>query len=61
MFCRPCLDWSERRPHLAGQVGALIADLAFDRDWVRRRPRGRSVEVTENGIAAFRDLFGAQI
>jgi len=61
MFCRPCLDWSERRPHLAGQVGALIADLAFDRDWVRRRPRGRSVEITENGIAAFRDLFGAQI
>jgi len=61
MFCRPCLDWSERRPHLAGRIGALIADLAFDRDWVRRRPRGRSVEITENGIAAFRDLFGAQI
>ncbi len=61
MFCRPCLDWSERRPHLAGRIGALIADLAFDRDWVRRRPRGRSVEITENGIAAFRDLFGVQI
>ncbi|MEH2540121.1 ArsR/SmtB family transcription factor [Bradyrhizobium sp. AZCC 1699] len=60
-FCRPCLDWSERRPHLAGRVGASIARLAFDRDWIRRRPQGRSVEITDNGIAAFRDLFGARI
>ena len=60
-FCRPCLDWSERRPHLAGRVGAAIARLGFERDWIRRRPVGRSVEITEHGIAAFRDLFGAQI
>ncbi|MBR1209053.1 helix-turn-helix transcriptional regulator [Bradyrhizobium sp. JYMT SZCCT0180] len=60
-FCRPCLDWSERRPHLAGRVGASIANLAFARDWIRRRPQGRSVEITEDGIAAFRDLFGARI
>jgi DNA-binding transcriptional ArsR family regulator len=61
VFCRPCLDWSERRPHLAGRAGATIADLAFRRDWIRRRPRGRSVEVTQDGIAAFRNLFGARI
>lgn len=60
-FCRPCLDWSERRPHLAGRVGAEIADLAFRRDWIRRRPRGRSVEITETGVRAFTDLFGARI
>jgi DNA-binding transcriptional ArsR family regulator len=60
-FCRPCLDWSERRPHLAGKVGAAIAHLGFERDWIRRRRLGRSVEITENGIAAFRDLFGARI
>ena len=60
-FCRPCLDWSERRPHLAGGVGASIADLAFARDWIRRRPRDRSVEITETGAAAFKDLFGARI
>jgi DNA-binding transcriptional ArsR family regulator len=60
-FCRPCLDWSERRPHLAGRVGASIAELAFARDWIRRRPQGRSVEITEDGIAAFRDLFGANL
>ena len=60
-FCRPCLDWSERRPHLAGRVGASIANLAFERDWIRRRPQGRSVEITEDGIAAFRNLFDARI
>jgi DNA-binding transcriptional ArsR family regulator len=60
-FCRPCLDWSERRPHLAGRIGASIANLAFQRDWIRRRARGRSVEITENGVAAFERLFGARI
>lgn len=60
-FCRPCLDWSERRPHLAGRVGASIAGLAFERDWIRRRPQGRSVEITGAGIAAFRKSFGVRI
>ncbi len=60
-FCRPCLDWSERRPHLAGRVGAAIAHLGFERDWIRIRRVGRSVEITENGIAAFKEIFGARI
>jgi len=60
-FCRPCLDWSERRPHLAGRVGTAIARLGFERDWIRRRPLGRSVEISESGLAAFRTLFGARI
>ena len=58
---RPCLDWSERLPHLAGRAGASIADLAFQRDWIRRRPQGRSVEITAAGLAAFKNLFGARI
>ncbi|TWC00464.1 ArsR family transcriptional regulator [Bradyrhizobium macuxiense] len=61
LLCRPCLDWSERRPHLAGRAGAAVADLALQRDWIRRRPQGRSVEITEAGLVAFRDLFGARI
>jgi DNA-binding transcriptional ArsR family regulator len=60
-FCRPCLDWSEQRPHLAGRVGAAIAGLALERDWVRRRPQGRSVEITADGLSAFKNLFGARI
>ena len=60
-FCRPCLDWSERRPHLAGRVGNAIAHLGFERDWIRRRRLGRSVEITQSGIVAFRTVFGAEI
>ncbi|QPF85924.1 helix-turn-helix transcriptional regulator [Bradyrhizobium genosp. L] len=60
-LCRPCLDWSERRPHLAGRAGAALAELALQRDWIRRRPQGRSVEITDAGLAAFRNLFGARI
>jgi DNA-binding transcriptional ArsR family regulator len=60
-FCRPCLDWSERRPHLAGRVGAAIAHLGFERDWIRRRRVGRSIEITDDGIVAFKEMFGARI
>jgi DNA-binding transcriptional ArsR family regulator len=60
-FCRPCLDWSERRPHLAGRVGAAIAHLGFERDWIRRRRVGRSIEITDDGIVAFKEIFGARI
>lgn len=61
VLCRPCLDWSERRPHLAGRAGAALAELAFQRDWIRRRPQGRSVEITDTGLDAFRTLFGVRI
>jgi hypothetical protein len=60
-FCRPCLDWSERRMHLAGRVGAAIAGLAFQRDWIRRRPKSRSVDITADGATALRQLFGVRI
>ena len=60
-FCRPCLDWSERRMHLAGRVGAAIAGLAFQRDWIRRRHKNRSVEITADGATALRQLFGVRI
>ena len=56
--CRPCLDWSERRPHVAGVAGAALAQAALDRDWVRRRRDSRVLTVTARGTAAFRELFG---
>lgn len=46
---RACLDWTERRPHLAGALGAALADLFFARDWVRRLPGGRSIRLTASG------------
>jgi len=57
-FACPCLDWSERRPHLAGSLGAAVADACFARGWVERRRRDRSVAVSPAGAAAFAKLFG---
>ncbi len=48
-FARGCVDWTERRPHVAGSLGAAIAATFFSRGWVRRRPGGRAVEVTAAG------------
>jgi DNA-binding transcriptional ArsR family regulator len=59
-LCKPCLDWSERRTHLAGSVGSAIARAAFDREWVRRREGSRAVEVTERGIRELRNCFGVE-
>jgi DNA-binding transcriptional ArsR family regulator len=50
-FARACLDWSEQRPHLAGALGAAVADLFFARSWIRRLPGGRAVAVTPDGHA----------
>ncbi len=58
LLCRPCLDWSERRPHLAGRLGAAILDLSLERGFVRRRPGSRAVSVTPAGRQGFADLFG---
>lgn len=50
-FARACVDWSERRPHLAGSLGAALADVFFARKWIRRLPGGRAVAVTPDGCA----------
>jgi len=60
-FCRPCLDWSERRPHLAGIVGAALAARAFELGWVRRLPEGRAVAVTPAGRRGFAERFGIEV
>ena len=44
-----CVDWTERRPHLAGGVGAAVAELCFDRGWVRRVGTTRALRVTPEG------------
>lgn len=49
---RPCLDWSERRPHIGGQLGACILESLLSRDWVRRRRGSRALLVTDEGERA---------
>src|SRR4051794_25973548 len=46
VFCRPCLDWSERRLHIGGAVGAALAARCFDLNWIRRQDDSRAVAVT---------------
>ena len=57
-LCRPCLDWSERRPHLAGRLGAAICTHGFDAGWLRRVDGTRAVSVTPKGQAAMAEFFG---
>lgn len=59
-FARACLDWSERRTHLAGSLGAAVADAILARGWVRRRPRDRGLIVTERGLTGLRS-FGVEL
>lgn len=49
---RPCLDWSERKPHLAGALAAALACRCFEKAWVLRRKDSRAVTLTESGRAA---------
>jgi DNA-binding transcriptional ArsR family regulator len=58
---RSCLDWSERRPHLAGALGAAVLETMLDAGFVVRRPRGRAVAVTSRGAARLRDAVGLDL
>jgi DNA-binding transcriptional ArsR family regulator len=55
---RPCLDWTERRTHLAGTAGAHLCDHFQAQGWVRRIGTTRAVRVTPSGETALRDLLG---
>jgi DNA-binding transcriptional ArsR family regulator len=58
-FCRPCMDWSERRYHLAGSLGAALLSRLYEQGWARRDGSSRAVLFTSNGERRFRELIGA--
>ena len=55
---RQCLDWSERKPHVAGAFGAMLADWLLRERWLARVPSSRAVRVTERGQVGFLREFG---
>jgi len=55
---RTCIDWTERRPHLAGALGAAIVDRFLDAGWIRRRRDDRAVSVTPLGQRRLREELG---
>jgi DNA-binding transcriptional ArsR family regulator len=56
-LCRPCLDWSERRPHLAGRLGAALCRHFLETHLVRRIGDSRVLEITPEGHAVLRERF----
>jgi DNA-binding transcriptional ArsR family regulator len=61
IFCKPCLDWSERRYHVAGLVGAEIWRRALELGWVARARDTRAVRLTKAGRAGLLDTFGVDL
>ncbi|MFF8281218.1 ArsR/SmtB family transcription factor [Streptomyces albus] len=55
---RSCLDWTERRPHLAGAIGAALCGHALDSGWILRIGTTRAVTVTPEGRQVLRDRLG---
>lgn len=61
VFARQCLDWSERRYHLAGGLGTAIVEQLFQRGWIQRLPSSRAVLVTDVGREGFQREFGLRV
>ncbi|HEY6792640.1 MAG TPA: helix-turn-helix domain-containing protein [Trebonia sp.] len=55
---RSCLDWTERRPHLAGTAGAALCSHALSSGWITRIGTGRAVALTDAGRNAFQEHLG---
>jgi hypothetical protein len=60
-LCRPCLDWSERRPHLAGRLGRALCSHGLERGWIRKSAGSRALDVTPEGRRAYREAFRIDI
>ena len=61
IFCRACLDWSERRYHVAGFVGAEIWRRCLELGWLARQRDSRTVHVTAAGRHGLRDTLGVKL
>jgi DNA-binding transcriptional ArsR family regulator len=61
IFCKPCLDWSERRNHIAGHVGAEICRRCLDLGWFKRPRDTRALELTVTGQAGLFECFGVDL
>ena len=57
IFCQPCLDWSERRYHLKGLVGARILDRLLKLEWLKCVSGSRALQLTSAGKAGLSDIF----
>ncbi len=56
-FLRPCLDWSERRHHIAGSLASTLLDKMLSSDWIRRTKNSRAMVITSKGQKVFYEMF----
>jgi len=61
IFCRPCMDWTERVPHIGGAVGAALANRCFELSWIKREDDSRALTITQTGRHGLREKFGVII
>ena len=60
-FACACLDWSERRPHLAGALGAELLNVTLERRWITRDLDSRALSITPAGKRELRTRFGVEV
>jgi len=60
IFCRPCLDWSERRYHIAGHVGSELCRCCLQRGWFARERDSRALRPTQAGVEGLFETFGVE-
>ncbi|KPD10048.1 ArsR family transcriptional regulator [Aneurinibacillus migulanus] len=56
-FSHKCLDWSERRHHLAGALGNALLERLLELNWIQRLPKTRAIKITPNGKKGFKEIF----
>src|SRR5262249_42681660 len=60
-FAYACLDWSERRPHIGGALGAALLQTAIKRKWVTQDLDSRAIRVTNTGRRELLARFGVDV
>jgi hypothetical protein len=60
-FATACLDWTERRPHLGGALGAALWGELTARGWIVRRPGTRAVTLTSAGARGLKRALGVAV
>ena len=56
-ICKSCLDWSERKSHIAGAIGQWILENIFENGWATRTLDARTITFTESGLKQFRKRY----
>ncbi|ALP36332.1 ArsR family transcriptional regulator [Paenibacillus sp. 28ISP30-2] len=60
-FSYKCIDWSERRHHLAGALGNALLDRLLELNWIQRLPKTRAIYITADGERGFKEVFSIEI